>query len=117
MLPDLNGVPVHDHAACMEMLDDDEELFSELVELFTENAGANLDKIEAAAQEGDAESIAICAHTIKGSAANLSVERVRALASELEQKARGEESSTFPEFITALRKEFSTFLEEVVENG
>ncbi len=100
----------------MDMLDDDEELFAELLELFTENTDETIKSLAEAAKSGDLETVAATAHSIKGSAANLSVERVRALASDLEQLAKNSEAADYQAFAVAIREEFQNFVEQVAES-
>ena len=114
MLPDLSAVPVHDHAGCMEMLDGDQELFDELMELYSENTGQTVQRLEEALASGDSQEIARCAHSIKGSSANLCVERVRALASDLERLAGSEDSVELSPFVAAIKVEFDAFLQDIV---
>ena len=114
MLPTLDSIPVHDRQTCMELLDGDQELLDELLVLFAENTQLTLNSLETAVNDHDAAAVGLAAHAIKGSAANLCAERVRALASDLELAAREGRHQVFAEFVPALQKEFQTFVREIV---
>ena len=114
MLPDLSAMPVHDHAGCMEMLDNDKELFDELIELYSENITQIVQRLGEALASGDREEVVHCAHSIKGSSANLCVERVRALAADLERLAGSAERIDLAPFVAAIKVEFDAFLRVVV---
>lgn len=70
---------------------DDEALLIELMALLVDATEQSLVEIKASLASGDAASIVGPAHSIKGSAANLSVEAIRELALEMETAGREED--------------------------
>ncbi len=111
MTPNLDAVPVHDHATCMELLEGDHELYQELLALFRESTGEILDTLEEANREGDWDQVRMTAHSLKGSSANLSVERLHALATLLEESLRNGHTVDVDAYAVALRREFDAFVE------
>jgi two-component system sensor histidine kinase/response regulator len=61
--------------------------------------------------KGDAKAVAASAHKIKGSAANVSAEQVRAIAAELEKLAKADELSHANDSLDQLDREISRFQE------
>lgn len=93
--PPTGGSPqaaVFDRAAAMDHVGDDTEVLRAIVEMFLQQGPGRLAAIVEAAQEGDAVALESSAHALKGSAATLGLERVRALSLGLEQL--GESGST-----------------------
>lgn len=66
----------------------DEKLLRELMGLLEESVSQGLQKIETALAAGQAKEVNIAAHSIKGAAANLSVESIREVAFRLETAGR-----------------------------
>lgn len=60
------------------------ELVVELVEIFLDDLPPRIAALREALEEGDAEAVARCAHTLRGSCANMGALRMNQLASELE---------------------------------
>ena len=67
-----------------------EDEFLEFVELFVEVGTSDLDKLQTAIAEGNAESAANAAHSIKGASGNLGFMELYEIAKEIEEKARNE---------------------------
>lgn len=65
----------------------EEDEFRELVELFIETAGSDFDRLKTALNEGDAEKVARCAHTINGAAGNLGIMNIHEVAKRIELAA------------------------------
>ncbi len=61
--------------------------FSELLAIFIETSEADLDKLQNAMNDGDAERAADAAHSIKGASAGLGFMDIFSVAKNLEQKA------------------------------
>ena len=109
----LGDLPVHDTELCMRLLDGDEELFAELVDLYRDNTEKVMKTLFEAADEGDLEGVANAAHAIKGSSANLGIERVREVSYRLETAGREGNVEPISELVDGLRTEFQRFISEV----
>ena len=75
---------VPDKEAIIKELGIDEEIFRELIECFVTQTEEAISKLEAALGTRDVEEVSRLGHYIKGSAANLRLEDVRALGSYFE---------------------------------
>jgi HPt (histidine-containing phosphotransfer) domain-containing protein len=72
-----------------EQSGEDQELLEELLGLLTESSISDLQKIRDGLAAGDGQAVADAAHSIKGAAASLGVEGLRAAAYDIERKGRG----------------------------
>jgi Amt family ammonium transporter len=86
------------------------ELMSRLLSVFEPEIGRELVRLDDAIKSGDNPRIANVAHTLKGSAANLSAARLSALASDVEYAARRNESHNHAGLLVELRREFDRCL-------
>jgi CheY-like chemotaxis protein/HPt (histidine-containing phosphotransfer) domain-containing protein len=84
--PPAAGLKV-DERALRERLGDDEQLFNEVIQAFLESCRSQLAGIKAAIQRGDTEAVRKAAHSLKGSAGNLSAPSLFAAAAALEHVA------------------------------
>lgn len=66
---------------------EDPGIVAELISLYLEDAPRQVESIKAAVMEGNAERLALAAHTLKGSSAQLGAEELSELCSELENIA------------------------------
>jgi len=66
----------------------EEDEFLEVAELFVETTISDLDKINTAIMEGDAQGVASAAHSIKGAAGNLGLMELQEEAGKIEESAR-----------------------------
>lgn len=83
-----NESMVFDDAALRQRVGDDEEFVGELLHVFVNAISEQTVALLAAATRGDTKAVALHAHTIKGSAANVSATALAHAASALEQAAR-----------------------------
>jgi HPt (histidine-containing phosphotransfer) domain-containing protein len=67
-------------------MEEDEVL--ELVKLFIETSLSDLNQIQSAIDEGDAQKVAMAAHSIKGAAANLGLTEIFEMAKRIEMNGR-----------------------------
>ena len=77
-----------DRAFALEQASDDEELLQELINLFHDSSASDLAKIKEWAAQGDPVAMSDASHSIKGAAASLGIESIRAVASDLETAGR-----------------------------
>lgn len=68
--------------------DGEDELFTELVSLFVDDAARLVAQIEAALSTGDAATLERSAHTLKSSSASLGAARLSEVCFELEKRGR-----------------------------
>ncbi len=71
-----------------EQSGDDPELLAELLDLLRSSSKSDYEAMASALAAGDGDAFADAAHSIKGAAASLGVEGLRAVAADLEQKGR-----------------------------
>ncbi|MEI7430521.1 MAG: Hpt domain-containing protein [Betaproteobacteria bacterium] len=110
MSPD---TPIYDKAQALARLDNDESLFTELMELFVAESESYCQALEAALNSGDAANLRREAHTVKSLLATFSYEAGRELAMRLEHLAAtgtldGAEALT-AEVVVAVRKLSAVF--------
>ena len=72
----------------LEQTGGDEELLTELLTLFVDSSAADFASLCEAIEAGDAEGVVRAAHSLKGAAASLGLEAIRALALDMETAAR-----------------------------
>ncbi|MCK5230192.1 MAG: Hpt domain-containing protein [Desulfobulbaceae bacterium] len=77
-----------DRGFALEQSGDDEELLAELLELFRDSGASDLEKIKQGMSAQDAEAVGDAAHSIKGAAASLGIEGIRAAAHGVEKAGR-----------------------------
>jgi HPt (histidine-containing phosphotransfer) domain-containing protein len=84
---------------------DDRAFYRELLDLFLDDARQRLVQLESALSAGDLAQAACTAHSIKGAAANLAAERVRALAWAIESRGRAGDGTGLAEIAVELAAE------------
>ena len=82
------GAPPFDAEAALERVDGDEQLLEEILGLFREQAGALQEEIRGAVSRRDTPALERSAHSLKGSAGNISALEVQSLALRLEELGR-----------------------------
>ncbi len=86
-----------DRNFALEQSGEDEELLAELLLLFLDSSKSDLDKIVEGVRRHDPDLVADAAHSIKGAAASLGVEGIRAVAGAIESQGRREHLPTAAE--------------------
>ena len=84
-LPATSGGPAFERASALERLGGDENLLSDVIQIFIEDCPVRVSAIRAAVNERNAEGIQREAHALKGAAANLSMRGLFEIAETLEQ--------------------------------
>ncbi len=77
-----------DRNFALEQSGDDEDVLAELLDMLRESAAADLRRIREAIEESDPEGLMHAAHSLKGAAASMAVEKLRAVAYDLECAGR-----------------------------
>lgn len=91
-----------DRGFALEQSGDDEELLAELLELFVDSGASDLEKIKQGMSAQDAEAVGDAAHSIKGAAASLGMEGIRAAAYEVEKAGRAEDLDAAVKLVAGL---------------
>jgi HPt (histidine-containing phosphotransfer) domain-containing protein len=104
--------------AALDRLGGDHDFFVDLLKTLQQEADSELVEIEEAIQRGDAESVGRFAHSLKGAAASMAAEPMRAAAHELERIGeQGRLADALPALST-LRSavhEFTAFVVQYLE--
>jgi len=88
----------------LERLGGDRDFFLDLVHTLQEEAAAELVEIERALEQGDAEALERVAHSLKGAAASMAAEPMRATAHELEKIGASGRLDEAPQALARLRQ-------------
>ncbi len=72
----------------LEQTAGDEELLAELLDLFKDSSAGDFEALRNGLQADDPAAVAVAAHSIKGAAASLGLESIRALSWSVEADAR-----------------------------
>ena len=96
--PQLGALPVFDRTSLESRLGADEELLTMVIQSFLQEIPPMIQAMQECVAGGDADAIRNQAHKMKGAAANLGAERVRALLAGMEAAAKkGEVSEVLPQ--------------------
>lgn len=79
---------------------------AELVHLFIRDTRSRLDSAATSAEQGDLAAVALTAHSLKGSSANLAAQTMAALCRELEAASKASDIDTVSEVLARLNSEF-----------
>jgi HPt (histidine-containing phosphotransfer) domain-containing protein len=86
----------------------DEDEYIEMIELFVESGGEDLNKLEAAIKEADAEKAHEASHSIKGSSGSLMLDAVYEIAKSMDDILRIGKFDNVEEMLNKLRSEYET---------
>jgi CheY-like chemotaxis protein/HPt (histidine-containing phosphotransfer) domain-containing protein len=98
--------PVFDRAAMLERLMGDEDLANTILEGFLEDIPRQIQTLRESLDAGDIQTAERQAHTIKGAAANVGGEALRALALEMEMAAKAGDPAGAAGRVTELEERF-----------
>ena len=90
----------------MARVGDDKDLLMELVGLFLEEAPAQIENLMLAFESGDVAVAERLAHSLKGASSNLSAEKMRLAAYQIEKTSREEGLQQAKDLIENLKAEF-----------
>ncbi|MBN1933650.1 MAG: PAS domain S-box protein [Anaerolineae bacterium] len=94
-------------AEALDRLGGDREFFAELMRLLLHEIDQELPMMDQAIRDGDTETLMRLAHSLKGAAASLSAEPVRAAAHQLEMIGRSADLKAAPKAFEQLEKQIS----------
>ena len=100
------AAPVFDRAAALKRLMGDEDALAELAEEFIEEMPKDLEKFSALVSEGDAAAAGRCAHSIKGAAAGIGGEALRAAAFEAEKAGKAGDANALLKLEPEVREQY-----------
>lgn len=103
-----------DRAGALDRLGGDAELLASMIEIFLAETPKDLTRLQDAATAGLASAAARHAHSIKGAAANIGAEAVRALAATLEKDAREERLAGLLAALPELERRLAVFAEAAI---
>ena len=86
----------------------DEDEYIEMIELFVESGGEDLQKLEAAIKEADTEKAHEASHSIKGSSGSLMLDAVYEIAKSMDDILRIGKFDNVEEMLNKLRSEYET---------
>lgn len=103
---------IWDRAAMLELMMGDEELTRIILQGFLADMPKQIEALHGYLESGDAAGAERQAHTIKGAAANVCGEVLRALALELEQAGKAGELNSMKARLDELKQKFAAFRKE-----
>jgi len=86
----------------------DEDEYIEMIELFVESGGEDLQKLEAAIKEADAEKAHEASHSIKGSSGSLMLDAIYEIAKSMDDILRIGKFDNVKEMLNKLKGEYET---------
>jgi|GEM_PF-324928 len=107
------GLPVFDSEAFMERVLNDVKIASYIIGIFLENAPRMITGLKDSVEKGDIASISSCAHSLKGSSANLGGVALSGLANEIEAAAKAEEINTIQAMFPEVERHFELLVAEL----
>ncbi|NER78787.1 MAG: Hpt domain-containing protein [Leptolyngbya sp. SIO1D8] len=110
------AVPVFDRSVLLECLGGDEEGAAEICQIFLEDFPNDLQALQTGLQAGDASHVEYTAHGIKGAAANVGGEALRAVALKIEKAAKVGDLAAAEHHLAELETQFAR-LQEAIENS
>jgi PAS domain S-box-containing protein len=110
--------PPIDLPSVLQRCGSNQAFVAKMLQKFADQSGESFEKLQSAVQEGDAAGVGQLAHGLKGTAAMLSAERVRALAAELEALAAADHLDVAERAVEHLRSEIEAcadFIPRLIE--
>ena len=114
MEPTLSKGQVIDPDIVYELFGTEPDEVHEMLGMFSTTLEKHVEEIQAAVERhADAESVRICAHKIKGSAASFGAERLQAVASAFEMSCKAKDLTEGPVYVSRIRDEFECLKSEM----
>jgi two-component system sensor histidine kinase/response regulator len=104
-----------DRVSLLERVEGDQELLTEMVHLFQQDAPDLLTAMRDALQRGDLTVLERSAHSLKGAASNLSAKAAVAAALQLEKNARDKDAETAKASLTEVERAVKNLLPALAE--
>ena len=107
----ISALAIFDRVATLDRLDGDEELFKELIEIFSVDSEQQLAQLKIACDSKSTTDVHRVAHAIKGALGNIGAMRCHHTASEIELQAKA--GTCNRELLMKLQSEIKIYLEHV----
>lgn len=108
--------PVLDRAGLLKRLGGDLELIGDVLVAFCADAPAHIANLRRALDQSDAPAVRRIGHTLKGSAASVGAEALRAVAYQVELAGSDGELHRIPKLLPQLKIELSRLLQDLTDN-
>jgi CheY-like chemotaxis protein/HPt (histidine-containing phosphotransfer) domain-containing protein len=102
-----------DQGELLARVDNDRELLHDLLRIFKEEVPRQLQDLREAVRSGDANRVAVAAHTMKGMLSNLAAIQSAASAERLERLGRSGEKQDFPEALAEFERDVTRLLPQL----
>lgn len=99
----------------LERVQDDEELFLELLDIFQEDYEEKHPELVDGIENGDAGKIQNIVHSLKGAASNISAKQIQACCAEMELLAEQNQLENFQEKAARLHEEYGRLKAKISE--
>lgn len=106
---------IFDGAELLRRLGGNEKIFQSIVEQAAEQFPAMMAELKTLTAQGDFEKLRFCAHTLKGSFANIAAHQLRDLAAALERAAREQDRQTVEQTFSQMESPFERFMRRLQE--
>ena len=106
-------IPVFDKAGVMARMMDDDELLRNVLNCFLDDLPQQIESFQRYLEAENISMVERLAHTIKGAAANVGGERLRSVASEMEEAAMAGDLTAVKVRMSDIRAQFDRFAEAV----
>jgi len=104
-----------DRASLLERVEGDQELLTEMIHLFQEDAPNLVTAMRDALERGDMTVLERSAHSLKGAVGNLSAKATAAAAQQLEKDARNQDSKSAKESLANVERAINLLLPALAE--
>ena len=111
-----NNNEIFDRAALLDRVGGDEKFFNEIVELFFCEAPELIDSIQKAIEENDRVELHRNAHTLKGSAGNMSAKELQQLALQLEKISKEGDLLYAKQLLDEIKNRYEKFRQQINSN-
>ena len=101
--------PIFDEKDAMDRLGGDSELLMTIIGVFLEACEEQVQRLHQAINTADYKSAYREAHSIKGAAANISAQRIRTVAAELEKEMAESNPENADQLFNSLQEEIEVF--------
>jgi HPt (histidine-containing phosphotransfer) domain-containing protein len=113
-----NGIPpddvvVFDLAQALRVTGDDREILVEIIEVYLEDLEHMMGEVRKSLDAGDSPGVELHAHSLKGAAANVGGQRVRAVAQGMERAGKAGNIDEARALLPALEAESERFAEHL----
>ena len=113
--PPQDAPPVWDEEDLMERMMYNDDLAATITGVFLSDMPRQLDALDAALKSADPAAVRLCAHTVKGVAANVGGNRFRAVAADMENAAKNQNVPAAAARMPDLRREFDALARAILQ--